>query len=296
VTGTSRSLLALVIAAAAAAAVVAHGTIDVIADFLVAHASYDDVSSHDSRGLVVTIAALFAGVVASHGLRLCCDVAANRTLASTRAPSWRSAPFFVGATMLLASIIVPAMEVFDSRLAGTTLTNLDDAFGGSVFLGLVTILACAAVTAIAVYALARWILSHRERIIAAIVGITRSRSQSLTGLRRSRTFADAPICPRRLSALRRGKRAPPRHALRHPKTLYPHCEGRYASYAHCGVLHDWRHGADARRRANCSSSGLAPRSGLSARYDRRQRKLLGSDTSRTIRSHGGRARIRDCYR
>ena len=69
----SRSLVALVIAAAATAAVVAHGTIDIIADYLVAHASYDDVSSHDSRGLVVAIAAMIAGAVALHGLRLCCD-------------------------------------------------------------------------------------------------------------------------------------------------------------------------------------------------------------------------------
>ena len=197
------------IAAAAAAAVAAHGTIDVIADFLVAHASYDDVSSHDSRGLVVAIAAVVAGLVALHGLRLCCVVAANRTLASPPAPSWRSAPLFAGATMLLASIIVPAMELFDSRLAGTTLAGLDDAFGGSVFLGLGTTLACAVVVATAVFALARWILSHRDRIIAAIVGFIRSRSRAHTGPRRARNFADAPICPRRVSALRRGKRAPP---------------------------------------------------------------------------------------
>lgn len=214
VTGVSRSLLALVVAAAAAAAVAAHGTIDVIADFLVAHASYDDVSSHGSRGLVVTIAGLFAGLIALHGMRLCCDVAANRTLTSSRAPSWRSAYLFVGATMLLASFIVPAMELFDSRLAGERLDGLDDAFGGSVVLGLVTTLVCAAAVAIAVFALARWILSHRERIIAAIVGMTRRRLRARTGLRRSRIFAGAPICPRRLTALRRGKRAPPYPAHR----------------------------------------------------------------------------------
>jgi hypothetical protein len=232
----SRSLVALVIAAAAAAAVVAHGTIDIIADYLVAHASYDDVSSHDSRGLVLVIAAAVAGVVALHGLRLCCDAAANRTLASSPAPSWRSAPLFVGATMLLASIAVPAMELFDSRLAGTTLAGLDDAFGGSVLLGLGTTFACAAAVAIAAFALARWILSYRDRIIAAIVGIIRFRSQAPAGPRRSRSFADAPICPRRLSALRRGKRAPPHDALRHPKTSRSHCEGIYASYTHRRVL------------------------------------------------------------
>jgi hypothetical protein len=232
----SRSLVALVIAAAAAAAAVAHGTIDVIADYLVAHASYDDISSHDSRGVVVVIAAVVAGVVALHGLRLCCDAAANRTLASSPAPSWRSAPFFVGATMLLASIAVPAMELFDSRLAGTTLRGLDAAYGGSMLLGLGTTLACAAVVAIAVFALARWILAHRDHIIAAIVGIIRFRVQAHTGPRRSRSFADAPICPRRLSALRRGKRAPPRDALRRSRTSHLHCEGIDAFYTYRGVL------------------------------------------------------------
>jgi hypothetical protein len=215
----SRSLVALVVAAAAAAAVLAHGTIDVIADYLVAHASYDDVSSHDSRGLVVALGVVVAGAIALHSLRLCCEAAANRTLASPPPPSWRSAPLFIGATMLLASIAVPAMELFDSRLAGTTLGSLDDAFGGSVFLGLATTLACAAAVGIAAFALARWLLSHRDRIIAAIVAIIRFRSQEYTGPRQSRSFADAPICPRRVSALRRGKRAPPMMPFAFPKTL-----------------------------------------------------------------------------
>jgi hypothetical protein len=222
----SRSLVALVIAAAASAAVAAHGTIDVIADYLVAHASYDDVSSHASRGLVGAIAAMVAGIVALHGLRLCCEAAANRTLTSSPAPSWRSAPFFVGATMLLASIAVPLMELFDSRLAGTALAGLDDAFGGSLLLGLATTLACAAAVGIAVFALARWLLSYRDRIIAAIVGIIRFRLQAQhAGPRSSRSLGGAPICPRRLSALRRGKRAPPSHALLHSKRSHSHCEG-----------------------------------------------------------------------
>ncbi len=216
----SRSLVALVVAAAAAAAVLAHGTIDVIADYLVAHASYDDVSSHDSRGLVVALGALVAGAIALHGLRLCCDAAANRTLASRPAPSWRSAPLFIGATMVLASMAVPAMELFDARLAGTTLGSLDDAFGGSVFLGLGTTLACACAVAIAAFALARWLLSHRDRIIAAIVAIIRFRSQEYTGPRRSQRFADVPICPRRVSALRRGKRAPPMMLFAFPRTSH----------------------------------------------------------------------------
>jgi hypothetical protein len=221
-----RSLVALVIAAAAFAAVVAHGTIDVIADYLVAHASYDDVSSHASRGLVGAIAAMVAAVVALHGLRLCCEAAANRTLRSSPGPSWRSAPFFVGATMLLASVAVPLMELFDSRLAGTALAGLDDAFGGSVPLGLGTTLACAAAIGIAVFALAHWLLSYRDRIIAAIVGIIRFPLQAEHGgPRRSRSFGGAPICPRRLSALRRGKRAPPRDALLHPKPSHSICEG-----------------------------------------------------------------------
>jgi hypothetical protein len=281
----SRSLVALVIAAAAAAAVVAHGTIDIIADYLVAHASYDDVSSHDSRGLVVAVAALVAGAIALHGLRLCCDVAARRTLASSPAPSWRSAPLFVAATMLLASVAVPAMELLDSRLAGTTLAGLDDAFGGSVLLGLGTTLACAAAVAIAVFAFARWILSHRDRIIAAIVGIIRLRLQTCTGPRRSRNFAGASVCPRRLSALRRGKRAPPSDALRHPKTPHSHCEGIYASHSRRGVLPCRRQRPYPRRRSNRAGATIFSWSDIGNRVDRRERHFLGRGSGRAIRPH-----------
>ncbi|HLY03877.1 MAG TPA: hypothetical protein VKR56_15435 [Candidatus Cybelea sp.] len=282
----SRSLVALVVAAAAAAAVAAHGTIDIIADYLVAHASYDDVSIHDSRGVVVALAAIVAGAIALHGLRLCCDAAANRTLASSPAPSWRSAPLFVGATMLLASIIVPAMELLDSRLAGTTLAGLADAFGGSVFLGLSTTLACAAAVALAVFALARWILSHRDRIIAAIVGIIRFRSEVYTGPRRSRSFAGAPICPRRLTALRRGKRAPPADVLRHPRTSRLLCEGIDASHTRRGVLPCRRQRPHPRRRSDRAGATDLSRSKIDDYLDRRERHVLGRDSGRAIRSHG----------
>ncbi|HKU80631.1 MAG TPA: hypothetical protein VJP76_00575 [Candidatus Tumulicola sp.] len=209
----SRSLVALVVAAAAAAALIAHGTIDVIADYLVAHASYDDVPSHASRGLVVGIGAIVAQIVALHGFRLCCEAAANRTLASAPLPGWRAAPLFVGATVLLAAIAVPLMELFDSRLAGETLGGLSDAFGGSVPLGLGTTVVCAAAVGVAAFAFARWLLSHRDRIIAAIAGIIHFQAQARhTGLHRRHAFGDAPICPRRVSALRRGKRAPPADA------------------------------------------------------------------------------------
>jgi hypothetical protein len=209
-----RSLVALVIAASAVAAVAAHGTIDIIADYLVEHASYDDVSSHASRGLVVVIATIIAGAVALRGLRMCCDVAANRTVASPAPPAWRVAPLFVGATMLLAAVAVPLMELFDALLAGTALGNLDDAFGGSALLGLGTTFLCAAAIGAGVFALARWILSHRDRVIAAIVGIMRSRVQACAfGPLRSRDFGDAPIHKHRLLALRRGTRAPPADTL-----------------------------------------------------------------------------------
>ncbi len=211
-----RSLVPLVIGAAATAALIAHGTIDVIADWLVAHASYDDVSSHDSRGLVIAVVAVIGGAIALRGLRLCLDAAARRTLASPApAPSWRGAWIFAGATMALASAGVPAMELFDSLLAGRQLAGLDDAFGGSVLLGLGTTLLCAAAVAIGVFALARWILLHRDPIIAALISIVRSHSQASSGPRRRRSFVDAPVCPRRLSALQRGKRAPPLDALGH---------------------------------------------------------------------------------
>ena len=114
----SPSLTALLIAAAASAAVLSHYVIDVVADYLVPHASFDDVTSHDSRGVIGAIAVIAAFALARRGFRLCCEAATNRGARATPPPSWWNGAFFVAVTVALACIAVPLMEIADARWGG----------------------------------------------------------------------------------------------------------------------------------------------------------------------------------
>src|SRR5262249_54274594 len=154
-------LVLLLVAAAAASAALAHVVIDVIADYLVPHASFDDVGSHGSRELIVSIAVGAAGIIALRGFRLCCEAAARRGVRAPEAPRWPLGVWFVLATVALACAAVPAMEWIDTLLAGQPLGDLADAFGGSVILGLGTTVLCAGAFALATFALVRWLLSYR---------------------------------------------------------------------------------------------------------------------------------------
>lgn len=245
-----RWLVLLVVAAAAASAALAHVVIDVIADYLVPHASFDDIGSHGSREIIVTIAVAAAGIIAIRGFRLCCEAAARRAVRAPEPPRWSFGAAFVLATVALASLAVPAMEWIDTLLAGRPLADLDDAFGGSVTLGLATIAVCAGAVALATFAFVRWLLSHRDRIIAAIVAIickTHTHPPSASELR---TFATVPVRHRSIASMRRGKRGPPRFAVSsslHTRTAH---EDFHATYARCGVLPGHRQRTHAGRGAD----------------------------------------------
>jgi hypothetical protein len=106
-------------------------------------------------------------------------------------------------------MLVPAMEWLDGRLDGVAVRALNDAFGGSLLLGLVTTVVCASLIATLVFAIARWLVSHRDAIVAIIETLLR-RSDDV--LRHSACDLDR----RRLSfrrgaapALRLAKRGPP---------------------------------------------------------------------------------------
>lgn len=208
-----RWLVLLVVAAAAASAALAHVVIDVIADYLVPHASFDDVGSHGSRELIVTIAVAAAGIIAMRGFRLCCEAAARRAVRAPEPPPWAIGIAFVLTTVALASLAVPAMEWIDTLLAHRPLGDLDDAFGGSTALGLITIATCAGSLATATFAFVRWLLSHRDRIIAAIVAIISKSYACAPSAATLRTFATAPVRHRSVASMRRGLRAPPRLAV-----------------------------------------------------------------------------------
>lgn len=250
-----RWLVLLVVAAAAASAAVAHVVIDVIADYLVPHASFDDVGSHNSREIIVAVAVAAAALIAVRGFRLICEAAARRGVRATEPPRWSFGAAFVLATVALASLLVPAMEWIDTLLAGRPLGDLDDAFGGSVLLGLITIAICAGAIALATFAFVRWLLSHRDRIIAAIVAIISKDYATLPSAAELRTFATAPVRRRSIASMRRGKRGPPRLAVSSIIVAHTAHEEFNATYTRRGVLSRYR------QRSNAGRSGS--RSGFS---------------------------------
>jgi hypothetical protein len=188
----------------------AHFAIDVVGDYALTSDSYDHVS-HGSRELVSGVALVIAAIIAARGLRICCEIAAvNRTRILRCTPSLREALGFVVAAVATSATLVPMMEWLDGRLAGVPVRGLDDAFGGSLWLGLATTLACAAGVALLVYGVARWLVSHRDAIVTIIETLLRS----VTGIHRPSSYdlSEQLFTPRRRRtphALRLSKRGPP---------------------------------------------------------------------------------------
>jgi hypothetical protein len=168
-----RTLFSLALCAAAAAAAVAHIAIDVLGDYALPHDTYDNLS-HGSRDLVSLLALGLAIALAARGLRRCFEMAAaNRTRIPRATASWFEPVCFVLAAIAATIALVPAMEWFDGRLGGVPVRELDDAFGGSIVLGLTTTIFCAGLIAVAIYAFARWLVSHRDTIATIIETLLR---------------------------------------------------------------------------------------------------------------------------
>jgi hypothetical protein len=212
----SRSLTALLIAAAASAAVLSHYVIDVVADYLVPHASFDDVASHGSRGVIGAIAVVAAFILARRGFRLCCEAATNRGARAISPPTWWSGAFFVAATVTFACIAVPLMEIADARWGGAAIDGLDDAYGGSVLLGIVTTALCGIFVGGALFGAVRWLLSRRDRIVAVIASAIRRTYKPAANPQHLKRLGSIAVCAPRLVAIRSGKRAPPRDAREFP--------------------------------------------------------------------------------
>ncbi|MGA7355066.1 MAG: hypothetical protein WBW76_06495, partial [Candidatus Cybelea sp.] len=132
------TLVSLALCAASAAAAFAHYAIDIIGDYALPHDTYDGVS-HASREVLSGVALLVALVLARRGLRACFEIATSRRgnlpAASFSRQEWAG---FVLAAIAGTACFVPAMEWLDGRLAGVPVRELDDAFGGSILLGLAT--------------------------------------------------------------------------------------------------------------------------------------------------------------
>lgn len=203
------TLVSLALCAAAAAAAFAHYAIDIVGDYALPHDTYDDVS-HASRELLSGIALLVALALARRGLRACFAIATSQR-GRLPAPSFslREWGGFALAAIAGAACFVPAMECLDGRLAGVPVRELDDAFGGSIFLGLATTAICAALVATLIYAIASWLVSHRDDIAAIIETLlARDTEATPSGRDLKRQFL-SPRRRRTAHALRLCKRGPP---------------------------------------------------------------------------------------
>jgi hypothetical protein len=205
-----RTIVALALCAAALAAAVAHFAIDVIGDYVLAHDSYDQLQ-HGSRELVSGIALIVAALLAAHGLRICCEIAAtNRARLLRPALRFREVFGILAGAVTASTAMVPAMEYLDGRLDGSPVRGLADAFGGSIALGIVTTVVCTALVAALVCTFARWLISHRDSIATIIETFLRSADE---GVRPSGYERVAPLFAMRrrraIHALRLAKRGPP---------------------------------------------------------------------------------------
>lgn len=209
-----RTIVSLALCAAAAGAALAHYAIDIVGDYALSRDSYDHLR-HGSRELVTGIALVVAGYLAARGLRICCEIAAtNRTRLLRPMLPLRETLGLLSAAVGASVAVVPAMEYFDGRLDGVPVTRFADAFGGSIPLGLATTLASATLVALLVYAIARWLIGHRDSVTAIIEtllgrmhGTVRPSGYDLVA---------QLVTPRRrrtLNALRLSKRGPPAASL-----------------------------------------------------------------------------------
>lgn len=205
-----RTLVPLALCAAAVAAAAAHFVVDVVGDFALTHDSYDHLQ-HGSRGVVTAAALALAGMLAMRGLASCCEIAArNRTrIAAINFTLTETIVFFV-TVPITAAVLVPSMELLDARVAGAAFGGIGDAFGGSLFVGLTCIAVCAGLAAGAVYALVRWLVSHRDSVVTMVATLLRR----ITGAPRiasrpSERWNGLTLRRRTLRARQFAKRGPP---------------------------------------------------------------------------------------
>jgi hypothetical protein len=215
-----RMLVPLFLCAAAGAAALAHVAIDIVGDFALPHDTYDAIA-HGSRELVAGIALAAAVILAFRGLRICFDVAvANRGRLPGHDLNVRQALAFFAGVLVASGILVPAMELLDARLDGTVLGGVDDAFGGSMLLGLAVTAACVALVAGIVFTVARLIVSYRDTIEAIVVSLLgRANDRNCPNTQELRRRSVRPHRHGTVHALRLCKRGPPRVA----RSLRQHC-------------------------------------------------------------------------
>jgi hypothetical protein len=207
VRSVSRLLIALFVAVASSGAAFAHFAIDWVGDYALKHDTFDDVS-HGSREALALLGVAVAVILVCRALRLCCEIgAADRFRRCAPALSWRAALPFVGLTALAVCIAVPAMECFDTWYGHGSIAGLSDAFGGSLLLGLGLAVGCSSLTAVLAFAIARWLIAHRETVASALLVVI---SKKIVPVRWIRRRFVAPLQRLTVHATRLSKRGPPK--------------------------------------------------------------------------------------
>jgi len=201
----------LVALAAAIAALLAHVTIDIAGDFLLAHDTYDGID-HESRAVfVVAIAALAIAVTA----RVLFDVLDRRCgstkslLRVVRTKLGSPAPFVLQ-TAGLAILTLAGMELLDCVTTATPVDDVADLFGGSLALGLSATIASGAAIGWIVHRLVRLIADHEPAIAVLVFRLVRATpGVSVEATAIIRAHAPRAIVRSLLLARRGSKRGPP---------------------------------------------------------------------------------------
>ncbi len=195
------------------AAPVAHYAVDLACDYLVPHDPFDDVA-HASRALSLALSGLAGMAAMCAALSVAIARARGRDDAFCRelSASLGSSALRLALGVTLAVVpLVAGMEAFDIRLAGGSVDDLGDLFGGSLLVGTTVSGLSAFVAGIVAWVAGRRIARAVVPILAiALVLILRGVRARIganapsTRVRRARALAHVLWFRRRLSG-----RAPP---------------------------------------------------------------------------------------
>jgi len=204
----------VLVSVALLAALLGHVIIDVLGDFMLAHDTYDDVD-HSSRGVVALVTLALACCGIGFGLRAAVSEAAGSEdafCAALRSAIPRGIAAFTVLAILAATGIMCVMEGCDALLAGQSIDDLGDLFGGSVvFGGTIVSVTAACVSVIAVAALRR--LSRARRIAVALVAFLRRCVAKVIIADSGSDLEHRLVFRSRVIARRVAGRAPPRALL-----------------------------------------------------------------------------------
>jgi len=202
----------LVAIAAAIAALLAHVAIDVAGDYVLAHDAYDGID-HQSRA-VFAVAILLLGLGLGARLlvhlldRRCGSTASLRRIVSR---DLGTPAAFVAQCAFLAIVTLAGMEFLDCASSGTRVDDVADLFGGSMWLGVGSTIAVAALTGWFVHAVVRLIAAREPELAKLVYRLAGAAADAAAASRPvRRTRGGSSVLERALMLARRGsKRGPP---------------------------------------------------------------------------------------